>query len=206
MIKQTRNKKALSINIVVFGVAGFIYYLIFLMEKLGESLDHPIIYGWVGIWIPIVGVLSIYDYYNRGYLFLYKNSLVAIFYSLLYFLGFFIAPAILGIEQEQFVAIWLGLILVFYFVTIGALHWYSGFYIALFNIAIFILAITGNTGDEINPIVWVNILSLAGINNTYLQWGIVLASAILGLLEKGHNIFEIYDWNYLTNTEKFIFT
>lgn len=188
-----RNKKALSINIIVFGIAGFIYYLVFLVDKLGESLDHPMIYGWIGIWISIVGVLSVYDYYKKGNIFLYKNSLVAIFYSLIYFLGFFIIPAVFGIEQEQFGDIWLGLLLVFYFITIGALHWYFGFYIALFNIAIFVLAITGNTGDEINPIVWVNILSLAGINNTYLQWSIVLASATLGLLEKGFNLFEIYD-------------
>ena len=195
MIKQTRNKKALYINITVFAIMGLIYYIFFVMHRLNDSLDHPIgTYGLVGIWVAIVGTLSVYEYYKTGYTSLYKNGLFGIIYTFIYFFGFFIFPSIFGVEQgEQIITIWLGLSLVLYFITIGALHWYFGFYIALFNIAIFILTIMGNTGDEVNPVVWVNILSLAGINNTYLQWGMVLASTSLGLLEKGLNIFEIYD-------------
>ena len=195
MIKHTRNKKALSINITVFGIMGLIYYIFFVMHKLETSLDHPLgTYGLVGVWIAIVGTLTVREYYTRGYVSLYKNSIVSIIYTLIYFFGFFIIPSLFGVEQgEQLITVWLGLSLVFYFITIGALHWYFGFYIALFNIAILLLTIIGNTGGEINPAVWVSIFSLAGINNIYLQWAIVLTSATLGFLEKGFDLFGVYE-------------
>lgn len=176
---------------MVFGIMGILYYLFFSMNELEKPLDHPIIYGWIGIWFPIVGVLIIYEYYTKDSIHLYKNSLLAILYSILYFFGFFLLPAIFGAEQgNEIIFIWVGLLLVFYFITIGALHWYFGFYIAIFNIIVLLLAIMGNTSGEINPIVWVSILNLLGINNIYMQWAIVITSASLGLLEKGFNIFD----------------
>ena len=115
------------------------------------------------------------------------------FYTFIYFLGFFILPPLFGVEGEPIITIWLGLSLVLYFITIGALHWYFGFYIAIFNIAIFALTLSGNTGGDVNPAVWVSIFSLAGINNVYLQWILVFVSSTLGLMEKGFDLFGISD-------------
>jgi len=192
MLTKTRNTKALTINIIVFAIAGTLYYIFFLEHKLDTALEHPLMYGSIGIWIPIVGILTVYEYYKTDDVSLYKNSLYAILYSFIYFFGFFILPAIFGQEQgEQIITIWIGLLLVSYFITISALHWYFGFYIAIFNITILALTLSGNMGGEVNPIGWVSIFSLAGINNIFVQWAIVISSATLGLLEKGFDLFGI---------------
>lgn len=194
MLENKRNKQALKINVIVFAIIGMVYYIFFLMNKLEESLFHPLSYGWIGIWISIVGGLSILEYYKYGILSLYKNAFYSLVYSIIYFFGFFIIPSIFEPSiSEQIITVWLGLLLVSYFITFGAINWYFGFYIALFNIIIMLLTITGNIGDEVNPIVWVNILSLAGITNIYVQWAIVILSAILGLLEKGFDMFKIVE-------------
>jgi len=192
MLSPNRNKTALKINVIVFAFIGIVYYLFFVMHELEDSLFHPLVYGWVGIWFSITGGMSILQYYRYGGVSLYRNSIHSVFYSLIYFFGFIIFPAIFEpIVANQIITVWLGLLLVSYFVTFSAINWFFGFYIALFNIAIMLMTITGNTGDTVNPIVWVNILSLAGINNIYMQWAIVVTSALLGLLEKGFSLFDI---------------
>ncbi len=194
VLSKNRNKQTLKINIIVSAIMGTVYYLLFVMHQLKESLFHPLTYGWIGIWFSIVGGLSILEYYKYSSVSLYRNGIHSIFYSILYFLGFFIIPALFEpMIAGQIVIVWLGLLLVSYFVTFGAINWYFGFYIALFNIAIMVLTLTGNSGDDINPIVWVNILSLAGISNIYMQWGIVVLSTILALLEKGFTMFDILE-------------
>lgn len=191
---STRNEKSLTINIVIFGIIGIVYYFMFVMDKLNESLFHPLAYGWFGIWFSIVGGLSILEFYKYRRVSLYNNAIYSIGYSILYFLGFFFIPTIVDADIVGDVhTIWLGILLVSYFITFGALNWYFGFYIALFNIIVAIITLTGGTGENISPIVWVDLFSLSGITNVYVQWGIVVLSAILGLLEKGFAMFDIFE-------------
>ena len=63
-------------------------------------------------------------------------------------------------------------------------------YIAIINIGIAMLSMS-NGFSSVNPAIWVNILSLAGIENIYIQWGIVFISGVLGLTDKGLNLFYI---------------
>ena len=194
MFGYSRNIKALSINMIVFGAIGIIYYAMFAMQKLEEALFHPLAYGWIGIWFSIVGGLSAIQYFKCREITLYKNSIYAIFYSVVYFLGFFFVLLFVSEEHIEIVQmLWLGLLLVSYFVTFGMLNWYFGFYIALFNICIAVLALVNGIGGEISPVVWVSLFSFSGISNIYVQWGIVILSTILGLLEKGFSMFDILE-------------
>jgi len=191
---QKRNPKILSINIIVFGFLGMIYFSFFAMGKLEESLFHPLVYGWFGIWFSIVGAFSIRQFYRYRYVTLYKNGLYSIIYSILYFFGFFIFPLLLDREiAELMQSIWLALLLIAYFITFGALNWYFGFFIALANISLIVLSFINHSGAYTEPILWVSIFSFMGITNIYVQWGLVILTTVLGLLEKGFSMFDILE-------------
>jgi hypothetical protein len=191
---HTRNPKVLTINIVVFGIVGIVYFMFFALGKLNESLFHPLKYGWFGIWFSIVGGLSIFEYYKYRHVSLYKNSIYSVFYSVIYFFGFFIIPAMVDIEAvASMQMVWLGVLLIAYFVTFGALNWYFGIYIAMFNILIAVLTLWNNTGAAVEPVIWVSVFSFMGITNIYIQWTLVGLTTILGLLEKGFSMFDILE-------------
>lgn len=191
---QRRNPKVLTINIIIFGLVGLVYFSFFALGKLEDSLFHPLKYGWFGIWFSIVGGLSVIQLYRYKGVTLYKNAIYAIFYSIIYFLGFIIIPQFFTHGESELVQlVWLGILLVSYFITFGALNWYFGFYIALFNIVITVISFLGNMGTEVSPIVWVSIFSFMGITNIYMQWALVIMTTFLGLLEKSFSMFDIFE-------------
>lgn len=191
---QNRNPKILTINIIVFGLVGIVYFSLFVMGKLEESLFHPLIYGWFGIWFSIVGGLCILEYYKYRSVSLYKNSIYSVFYTVIYFMGLFLIPTIVGSAAVKTIELlWLGVLLVSYFITFGALNWFFGFYIAMFNILIIILAILNHTSSTIEPSVWASLFHFMGITNIYVHWAIVLLTTILGLVEKGFSMFDILE-------------
>ena len=194
LLRNQRNPKLLTINIIVFGIIGTLYYILFLSNKLDEPLFHPLYYGWAGIWISITGAISVYQYYKHKNISLYKNSIYSIFYSLIYFFGFFIISNSFNPEiSSNIISIWIGLLLIAYFITFGVLNWYFGIYIAIFNITTIILALTAQATGEVTPVVWISLFNILGITNIYIQWSIVILSTFLGLIEKGFSMFDLFE-------------
>lgn len=190
----TRDPKILTINIIVFGLIGIIYFFFYSMGRLEESLFHPLVYGWFGIWFSIVGGLSVLQFYRYRQVTLYKNSLYSVFYSMIYFMGFFTLPLMVNqTDTESIQLIWLGVLLVSYFITFGALNWYFGTYIALFNILILILSLLDSSSVLTEPLIWVHLFSFMGIPNIYVQWGLVILTTSLALLEKGFSMFKLFE-------------
>lgn len=190
-----RKKRSFIINVVGFGLTGLVYFLIFFTNLIhtNQGIFHPLLNGWFGIWVSIFGTLCVIEYLKNDTISIVKLSLVSIALSLVYFFGFFIIGNFVEITIQSYLEkIWIGALFVAYFIFLGGLNGYFGVYIALFNIGIALLSIL-TEGNTSSPTLWVDVLSLAGVSNPYVQWGIVFLSGLLGLSDKGLELLDFFN-------------
>lgn len=190
-----KKRTAFIINVFGFGLTGLVYFIIYFtnITSVNETIYHPLLSGWAGIWISIFGSLSVFYYLKYGTLYIARLVIYSIVLSLIYFFAFFfIGNFFTPLVQGYLSTIWIGILFVLYFVFLGGVNGYFGMYIAATNIIITVLSLQ-NGFSNINPAIWVDVLNLAGIDNAYLQWGIVFISGILGLTDKGLELFDLFN-------------
>lgn len=183
--------KAFRINVIVFSSIGMILYLLNILTTIkGININPLYREGAYGIPVSIVGGTITYFYYKHMQVPIYKTLLFSAILFVLWIIGvMYIGSTMTGIENRFTSYVWIGILTLMYFMMLGGINGYFGWYISLFNVGIIINALFQPGIPE--PIVWLSILGLIGIENIYVQWAIVIVSALLGLSKQGIDFFEI---------------
>jgi hypothetical protein len=173
---NTENRQ-FRINICGFLVIGILLLLIRMFTGEKSPMNAALEVGGSYALLSVYGALAAYYSFKYGKLPLVKIVVLGSIAS--YFFLLALGATMGGTENStQSEKLWHMMLYFFLFASLGMLNAYLGIYVAIFNILIFVLALS--EGSFTDPFVWVNILALLSIENPIFQWLVVLASALLG--------------------------
>lgn len=179
-----------KINVIAFSVVGTVYY--FYRYLLNPSiLDTNLLYvlGPWGLCLAVFGGSLSYYYYRYGVVAFYRIVGLTIGSFFAWLIGLVVISKYSAAYDTQLLAVvWIGVLTVMYFMLIGAIQGWFGYWICVFNLLVLLEAVL--IGESINPLVWVNILGVIGIENQYFQWFIVLLSSLLSVSDKGFEFIQ----------------
>ena len=184
-IKENRTFK---LNVISFSIVGFLYYVYYSYKMIvyGESLKMNPLYieGASGIPVSIIGGVTAYYYFKHMSLPLLRIAVNSSLIFIIWIAGvIYIGTNMHGQSNEIFSILWTGVLTVLYFMTLGAINGFVGYWICIINIYIAVHSLF--ISHDITPIIWVNVLGIVGIDNIYFQWFVVFVSTTLGISEGG---------------------
>jgi len=140
--------------------------------------------------LSILGGVAALVYYREMTIMPFRIFYISVLLLILWWNGltYFDDRLQMGRERTVVMMTWLGLVVLMYFIALGAINAWFGFWITIFNV--FVLFVSLIDSHSANPVLWVSVLELASIENVYFQWGIVLVSAILGLAQVSDRLLE----------------
>jgi hypothetical protein len=182
---STKNRN-FKINVIGFSLMGVLYYLYSFIQDPSTLKANPLyVEGAYGIPISVIGASITYYYFRYSEFPLFRIGILAFALFIIWIAGvMYIGSNLKGSENITAAVAWIGLLTIMYFMFIGAINGLFGFWISLFNLFVLVNALV--IGNSTDPIAWVNVLGLVGIENPILQWGIIFISAILGISDKGY--------------------
>ena len=177
------------INVIGFTVIGVLFYVFSYWQDPNTIHANPLYsHGPHGLFISIIGGAIAAVLFRYGEFRLYRVIGLSMLLFAAWITGVMVIGSNLtGVSNKLASVIWIGTTVVMFFMVLGMINGFLGFWISLFNLVVIGLHLAG--GGTTEPLVWASVLGLAGITHPFLLWGIVVVSAVLGVSDKGFDFF-----------------